>query len=139
MGPGTFMRVGWSRDDRDLLYAHETPWSPPDLYRRGIAAAAKAKRLTHSAHAYFREADTSERQQVSFRSADGLEVPGYLLTPRNMPASARLPAVVALHPNSYGQHYFDNWNPFYQQLVAQGYAVLMVDQRGGSGYGRKFS
>jgi dipeptidyl aminopeptidase/acylaminoacyl peptidase len=44
---------------------------------------------------------------------------------------------VALHPNGYGQFY-DHWNPFFHFVAQSGYALLLVDQRGSSGYGREF-
>lgn len=136
-GEGNYHEVGWSRDDGAILYAWENAWSPPDLYVRPIQAT-NARRLTHSSYAYFRKEYTAASKRVSFHSADGFEIHGYLLTPSDMPAGARLPAIVDLHPNSYGQFYYDNWNPFPHYLAAHGYVVLMINQRAGSGYGRAF-
>lgn len=134
--PGHYHEVGW-RPDGSVVYAYENSWSPPDLYVRP-PKGARARRLTHSTHVTFRAENAAETKTVSFKASDGLEVPAFLLTPRNMPTGARLPAVVFMHPNSYGQSYRDNWNPFVHYLVQRGYVVLMVNHRGGAGYGRAF-
>jgi len=133
---GHYHEVGWGLDG-SLVYAYENAWSPPDLYARPPGGTA-ARRLTHSTHATFRREHFSQAQEVSFRAADGFEVPGFLLTPADLPAGRRIPAIVNMHPNSYGQSYRDNWNPFPHYLVSRGYAVLMVNHRGGAGYGRAF-
>jgi len=135
-GEGSYHEVGWSRDGA-IVYSWESAWAPPDLYVRPIQAT-KARRLTHSSHAYFRKEFTAASKKVSIRAADGFEIYGYLLTPRNTQPDARVPGIVDLHPNSYGQFYFDNWNPFPHYLAAHGYVVLMLNQRAGSGYGRAF-
>src|SRR5262249_40488005 len=111
MGSGAYHEVGWARGDGSIVYAWENAWSPPDLYVRPVGGTT-ARRLTHSSAAYFSKDSTATMKRVSMRSADGFEIYGYLLTPPTMPSNARLPAIVDFHPNSYGQFYFDNWNPF---------------------------
>ena len=121
------------RSDGAPLYVHENYFSPPDLV---VLAAAGSRRLTHSGHARYQPAAFAERRRVTFPSADGFVVHATLLTPRG-PQAGPLPAVVNLHPNSYGQ-FFDHWSPYFDYLATRGYAVLNVDQRGSSGYGRAY-
>ncbi len=134
--PGHYHEVGF-RPDGSVVFAYENSWSPPDLYVRP-AGGVRARRMTHSSHVTFRPENAAETRTVTFKASDGFEVPAFLLTPRNMPAGARLPGIVFMHPNSYGQSYRDNWNPFLHYLVQRGYVVLMVNHRGGAGYGRAF-
>jgi dipeptidyl aminopeptidase/acylaminoacyl peptidase len=75
--------------------------------------------------------------RVRFPSTGGITVPAFLFEPRHRAASVRLPAIVVLHPNGYGQFY-DHWNPFFHALANRGYVLLLVDQRGSSGYGRAY-
>ena len=133
--PGQYHEVGWAYDG-SIVYAYDSAWSPPNLYltKPGVTSA---RRLTHSSHSSFRMEHFANVQRVSFRSFDGLEIRGFLLTPTGMRDGDHLPAIVNLHPNSYGQFY-DNWRPFAHYLVQSGYVMLMIDQRGGSGYGRAF-
>jgi dipeptidyl aminopeptidase/acylaminoacyl peptidase len=59
------------------------------------------------------------------------------MKPTTIGPGERLPAIVGLHPNGYGQFY-DQWHPFVHYLARSGYVVLLVDQRGSSGYGRAY-
>ena len=134
-GGGQHHEVGWGHGGA-LVYSHENAWSPPDLYIRA-PGATQARQLTFSSHAAFRQEHFANVRRVSFPSFDGLEIHGFLLTPTGMESNERLPAIVNLHPNSYGQFY-DHWGPFFHYLVQSGYVMLMADQRGSSGYGRAF-
>jgi dipeptidyl aminopeptidase/acylaminoacyl peptidase len=133
-GRGQHHEVGW-RDDGALVYAYENAWSPPDLFIRPRLGAAR--QVTFSSHVAFREEHFATVRRVSFASSDGLEIPGFLLTPSSLAASERVPAIVNLHPNGYGQFY-DQWSPFLHYMAQSGYAMLLVDQRGSAGYGRAF-
>ena len=134
-GPGQYHEVGW-RHDGQAVYLHENAWSPPDLFVGPIKSQSSSQ-LTFSSHAMFREAHTAQTARVSFASTGNMRIPALLLTPRNAAPGARLPAIVALHPNGDGQFY-DHWNPFFHFIAQSGYALLLVDQRGSSGHGRAF-
>jgi dipeptidyl aminopeptidase/acylaminoacyl peptidase len=133
-GPGQYHEAGW-RHDGQPVYVHENAWSPPDLHVG--SSGVELRQLTFSSHVTFREAHTARVERVRFASTGGLQIPGSILTPRGLPAGTRLPAIVALHPNGDGQFY-DHWNPFFHYVAHSGYALLLVDQRGSSGYGREF-
>lgn len=133
-GPGQHHAAGW-RHDGHAVYVHENAWSPPDVFvdaRDGVG-----RQLTFSSHAMFREGHTATIERVRFASTDGLEIPAFVLKPRRLGSGVRLPAIVALHPNGDGQFY-DHWNPFFHFLAESGYVLVLVDQRGSSGYGRAF-
>lgn len=133
-GGGQHHALGFGPDGA-LVYVHESPASPPDLF--AAAAGRPPRRLTHSAHAAFRPEHFAERRRVAVRAGDGFESRATLLTPRAPAPGERLPAIVNLHPNSYGQ-FFEHWSPFFEYLAVSGYAVLNLDQRGSSGYGRAY-
>jgi dipeptidyl aminopeptidase/acylaminoacyl peptidase len=133
-GGGQYHEVGWGPDGA-LVYAYENAWSPPDLYLR--APGKEARQLTFSSHAAFRPEHFARVERVSFPSFDGLTLRGFLLKPTGLRDGERLPAIVNLHTNNYGQFY-DHWAPFFHYLAQSGYVILMADQRGSSGYGRKF-
>ena len=139
-GGGQYHEIGW-RADGSIVYAYENAWSPPDVFVGAATAKAhaSARRLTSSSHAVFREAHMARVSRVRFPSTGGITVPAFLFEPRDRPAAAgaKRPAIVALHPNGYGQFY-DHWNPFFHALANHGYVLLLVDQRGSSGYGRAY-
>jgi dipeptidyl aminopeptidase/acylaminoacyl peptidase len=133
-GPGQYHEVGWSADDRPV-YAYENAWSPPDLF---VGTPAEHRQLTYSGHIVFtKEHMGPAPERVSFPSLDGFVVHGSLLKPAGLRPGERRPGLVLLHPNGYGQFY-DQWAPFYQYLAESGYVVLLFDQRGSAGYGRKY-
>jgi predicted dienelactone hydrolase len=73
---------------------------------------------------------------VTYQSRDGLTIHGYLTLPLGV-AAKNLPVVVNPHGGPWAR---DQWgfNPEVQFLANRGYAVLQVNFRGSTGYGRKF-
>ncbi len=75
---------------------------------------------------------------VAWDSFDGRRIPGWLaLPPGEMPASG-FPAVIWVHGGPVSQTR-PNFRPDMQMLLAQGFAVLMPNVRGSSGYGRAYT
>jgi dipeptidyl aminopeptidase/acylaminoacyl peptidase len=76
-----------------------------------------------------------EMKPISYQSRDGLTIHGYLTLPHG--AGKNLPLVVNPHG---GPWHRDEWgyNPEVQFLANRGYAVLQMNFRGSTGYGRKF-
>jgi len=74
-------------------------------------------------------------EPVSFPALDGLKIPGYLTLPT---AGARnVPMVLVIHGGPYAR---DEWgfNPTHQWLANRGYAVLSINYRGSTGFGKAF-
>lgn len=73
----------------------------------------------------------------AFRSSDGLTVHGYVVRPQGVQGPA--PMVVSIHGGPWAR---DTWQAAgfntTQMLANRGYAVLKVNYRGSSGYGRAF-
>ncbi|MCB0596964.1 MAG: S9 family peptidase [Lewinellaceae bacterium] len=82
------------------------------------------------------EQDMASMKPVQYTSRDGLAIHGYLTLPGGK-ASAGLPVVVNPHGGPWVR---DSWgyNPEVQLLASHGYAVLQVNYRGSTGYGRDF-
>lgn len=78
----------------------------------------------------------SDMKPISFTSRDGLQLNGYLTLPKGIDAK-NLPMVLFVHGGPWAR---DRWseNVFAQFLSNRGYAVLQVNYRGSSGYGRAF-
>jgi dipeptidyl aminopeptidase/acylaminoacyl peptidase len=73
---------------------------------------------------------------ITYKSRDGLTINGYLTLPINTEAK-NLPVVVNPHGGPWTR---DMWgfNSEIQFLANRGYAVLQMDYRGSTGYGKKF-
>ena len=78
----------------------------------------------------------SPMQPVRYKSSDGLEIPAYLTIPKGTTGKG-LPAIVVPHGGPWAR---DQWgyNSLAQFLANRGYAVLMPNFRGSTGFGKKF-
>ncbi len=99
-------------------------------------------RKTHTLTQQFRVREKLAReglaamQSVRYKSSDGLEIPAYLTLPKGVDPKG-LPALVIPHGGPWAR---DGWgyNPLAQFFANRGYAVLMPNFRGSTGYGKKF-
>ena len=82
--------------------------------------------------------DFVDLELVSWQSFDGTRIPGWLALPRGPQPAGGYPAVVWVHGGPVGQTR-PNFRPDIQMLLAQGFAVLLPNVRGSSGYGRAYT
>jgi dipeptidyl aminopeptidase/acylaminoacyl peptidase len=75
-------------------------------------------------------------QAIHYASSDGLEIPAYLTLPKGVDAK-NLPLLLVPHGGPWVR---DHWgyNALAQFFANRGYAVLMPNFRGSTGYGKKF-
>jgi len=78
----------------------------------------------------------AEMKPITYTSRDGITINGYLTLPVGREAK-NLPVVINPHGGPWAR---DNWgfNPEVQLLANRGYAVLQMNFRGSTGYGKKF-
>jgi dienelactone hydrolase len=81
-------------------------------------------------------AELAQMKSVTYKSSDGLEIPAYLTLPKGVPAK-NLPALIIPHGGPWGRDLW-GYNPLAQFFANRGYAVLMPNFRGSTGYGRRF-
>ncbi len=78
-----------------------------------------------------------EPTEISYRSYDGLYIQAYRFNPPNFNPRNEYPALVMVHGGGTNTAY-KQLNLTEQYLAQQGYIVLIVNYRGGSGFGRPF-
>jgi dipeptidyl aminopeptidase/acylaminoacyl peptidase len=78
----------------------------------------------------------TEMKPVRYKSSDGLEIPAYLTLPKGVSAKG-LPALVIPHGGPWARDVW-GYNSLAQFFANRGYAVLMPNFRGSTGYGKKF-
>lgn len=76
-------------------------------------------------------------EPVSYKSSDGLEIPGYLTVPFGA-EKKNLPLVVLVHGGPKGPRDYWGYNSYAQILANRGYAVLQPNFRASGGYGKSF-
>ncbi|WP_221411500.1 S9 family peptidase [Dysgonomonas sp. 216] len=98
-------------------------------------------KLTHISDVYpwLKEENMAAMNCIEYTSRDGLKIEGYLTLPvgYTMETAKKLPVVINPHGGPWAR---DTWgfNPEAQFLANRGYAVLQMNFRGSTGFGRKF-
>jgi len=82
------------------------------------------------------EQDMAEMKPVQYKARDGLLINGYLTLPLGKDPK-NLPVIINPHGGPWARDVW-GYNPEVQLLANRGYAVLQVNYRGSTGYGRKF-
>ncbi len=129
---GVAVGAQWSPDATRLAFTFASPTDAVDIYLWDVARRSLT-RATRSARAALPAAAFVAPQLVRFTSFDGLQIPAYLFLPRGA-ESRNLPVVVYVHGGPEGQSR-PVFSPVYQYLAANGYAVLVPNVRGSTGYG----
>jgi dipeptidyl aminopeptidase/acylaminoacyl peptidase len=131
---GVVTDLTWSPDGRSLAFSVAAPTEPPSLWlwRDGSARAVWRPDGQPDPDSFV------DFELVSWESFDGTRIPGWLALPRGPKPASGYPAIVWVHGGPVGQTR-PNFRPDIQMLVAQGFAVLMPNARGSSGYGRAYT
>ncbi len=81
--------------------------------------------------------ELAEMHPISYKSRDGLTINGYLTLPKNKEVKD-LPLIVNPHGGPWARDMWGGFNPEVQLLANRGYAVLQVNFRSSTGYGKEF-
>lgn len=136
MGNMDITGVGFSQDEKIMnLYAGGSH-SPSNLYVYDLDSKEMTQ-LSDVLNPEIQARDLVRAQVVRFKSFDGLEIPAIYYRPHQATAETPVPALVMVHGGPGGQSR-QNFSSSVQFLVNHGYAVLAVNNRGSSGYGKSF-
>jgi dipeptidyl aminopeptidase/acylaminoacyl peptidase len=126
--------IGSDRDWKTWVIAYSSDVQPTDyyLYER------ESKKLTHlfPAQPDLAKYTLAPMKPVTIKSRDGLELICYLTLPPGKEPK-QLPLILMVHGGPWAR---DAWgfDPQAQWLANRGYAVLSVNYRGSTGFGKKF-
>ncbi|MDT4955596.1 MAG: hypothetical protein QOJ02_3734 [Acidobacteriota bacterium] len=125
-----------SRDlaDKTWLVTYVTDDGP--IYYYAYDRQRKQATLMFSHRHELENLTLAQMNPIHYTSRDGLTIHGYLTLPVGVEAK-NLPTVLYVHGGPWER---DKWGfePLVQWLANRGYAVLQVNFRGSSGYGKKF-
>jgi dipeptidyl aminopeptidase/acylaminoacyl peptidase len=122
--------------DRQLLVTYSTDTARPSLIAYTLADDSHEALLAPE-YGSIDPAIFVEAEHVYYPSFDGKRIPAILYRPRDIPAGARLPAIVHVHGGPTGQ-WTRGFDPFAQFLTDRGFVVLEPNVRGSTGYGVEF-
>jgi dipeptidyl aminopeptidase/acylaminoacyl peptidase len=124
---------------KQIFFAHSTLGAPADLYSVGFTGG-KASELTHVNQEALAHRKLSAYEQFNFPGWHDENVFGYVMKPVGFKADGKYPVAFVVHggpQGSMGNLWHWRWNA--QALAGAGYAVVMIDFHGSTGYGQAFT
>jgi dipeptidyl aminopeptidase/acylaminoacyl peptidase len=109
---------------------------PSEVYALPASGGAP-KQITHTNDALISQLKLSPGEYVHFKSQDGTTVSGYLYKPLDYTPGKKVPTLLRPHGGPVWAWYAE-FQPDIQLFAANGYAVLLPNPRGSSGYGQKY-
>jgi dipeptidyl aminopeptidase/acylaminoacyl peptidase len=122
-----------------IVYGLDTLTSPTELFSvKGDGT--DVRRLTNINAQKIAAARMGKPEQFTFQGANGDTVYAYVVTPADFDPAKKYPIAFLIHggpQGSFGNHFHYRWNP--QAYAGAGYASVMVDFHGSTGYGQAFT
>jgi dipeptidyl aminopeptidase/acylaminoacyl peptidase len=109
---------------------------PSEIYALQASGGALTQ-ITHTNDALLSQLKLSPGEYVHFKSKDGTTVSGYLYKPLDYTPGKKVPTLLRPHGGPVWAWYAE-FQPDIQLFAANGYAVLLPNPRGSSGYGQKY-
>ncbi len=131
---GEFQLISRDRADRNWIVAYETDDGPVAWW--AYSRDSKKADLLFVNRPELEQFQLARREPVVIPARDGMKLPSYLTLPPGADPH-RLPLVLNVHGGPWGR---DSWgfDPEAQWLANRGYAVLQVNFRGSTGFGKRF-
>jgi dipeptidyl aminopeptidase/acylaminoacyl peptidase len=131
---GDFGVNNMTADDNKWIVAYTTDDGPVAYYL--YDRPTKKAEFLFVNNSKLEKSKLAQMEPITFKAKDGLTIHGYLTKPVGVEAK-NLPTVLLVHGGPWAR---DNWgyNPLVQFLANRGYAVLQVNFRGSTGYGKAF-
>jgi dipeptidyl aminopeptidase/acylaminoacyl peptidase len=123
-----------------LVFARNSLKSGDQLFATSLSAPQAQRALTPSAGDSLPDVAFGDYEQFNFAGWNGETVHGYVVKPWNYKEGGRYPVAFLIHggpQGSFGDGWSYRWNP--QTYAGQGYAVVMIDFHGSTGYGQAFT
>ena len=133
------MEFDLSRDGRTIAFTRTSLTMPPEIFV-AKSDGSDVRQLTHHNDARLAQLDLSNAESFWFAGAEGTKVNGLIVRPPNFDAAKKYPLLFLVHGGPQGawdDEWGYRWNP--EVMAAPGYVVVMVNPRGSTGYGQKFT
>jgi len=120
--------------DDKWLVAYLTDDGPVYYYQ--YERASKSATYLFSNQPVLEDLPLCSMEPIEYQARDGLTIHGYLTLPVGVEPK-NLPTVLFVHGGPWARDYW-GFSPAVQWLANRGYAVLQVNFRGSTGYGKEF-
>ncbi len=133
---GSISSVSISRSEKLIRLTVSTSASPNNLYVYDLETK-QLTRLTNTLNPEIDRQDLVDGKVIRYKSFDELEIPAVFYRPHSASSSNKVPGLVWVHGGPGGQSRL-RYSALIQYLVNHDYAILAVNNRGSSGYGKTF-
>src|SRR5882762_731392 len=133
---GNITGVNISDSEKKMSFYVSSSKSPSNLYVYNFETK-EVKQITHTMTKEIDPMDLVAGQVIRYKSFDGMEIPALLYKPKGIAEGQKVPVLLWIHGGPGGQTLL-NYSASLQHLVNHGYAILAVNNRGSSGYGKTF-
>jgi dipeptidyl aminopeptidase/acylaminoacyl peptidase len=125
-----------SSDGKIMVCTVNDNRTPEDIYTFSINGEP-AKQITE-VNPQLKSFPLPATEVIKWKGPDNFDIEGVLVKPIGYEAGKRYPLILQIHGGPYGR-FSDSYNSRAQIFAANGYAVLMPNPRGSTGYGNKFT
>jgi dipeptidyl aminopeptidase/acylaminoacyl peptidase len=122
-----------------LVFTRSTLTSPAQLFSAN-AEGGKATQISNFNADKLKDIAMGAYEQFNFKGWNGETVYGYVVKPANFDKNKKYPVAFLIHggpQGSFGNNFHYRWNA--QTYAGMGFAVVMVDFHGSTGYGQAFT
>ncbi|PYT49172.1 MAG: hypothetical protein DMG43_16215 [Acidobacteria bacterium] len=131
--------ISFSADGKTLVFERASLTMPAEVFAAS-GDGTNVRQLTHQNDAILAGLEMNPPETFWFDGAEGTKVEAMLIRPPKFDAMKKYPLLVLLHggpqtmwSNAWGYR----WNA--QVFSGAGYVTLMINRRGSTGYGQKFT
>jgi dipeptidyl aminopeptidase/acylaminoacyl peptidase len=129
-----------SSDGNTLAIVRTSLTLPAEVFAMDFKKSSTPRQLTHHNDMLLSQLELAPPEAFWFEGADKAKVEGFIIRPPHFDAARKYPALFLIHGGPQGA-WTDAWGYRWNQQVmaAGGYVVVMVNPRGSTGYGQKFT
>src|SRR2546427_695134 len=128
-----------SRDGRTLVFTQSSLTTPAEAFAANADGSGVRQLTRHNAEK-LAALDLNPAEHFWFDGAEGTRVHAMLVRPPGFDPARKYPLVLIAHggpQTQWSDTWGYRWNP--EMFAAPGYAVLLINRRGSTGFGQKFT
>ncbi len=131
--------IAGAKGTERIVYSLDTLVMPAELFSVR-ADGSDVRQLTNVNKEKVAAARMGKPEQFTFKGAKGDTVYAWVVAPADFDPAKKYPVAFLIHggpQGSFGDHFHYRWNP--QAYAGRGYASVMIDFHGSTGYGQAFT
>jgi dipeptidyl aminopeptidase/acylaminoacyl peptidase len=129
---------GFAAHKNGVVFVRDDLGAPANLY--SVASSGTIKTIRSFNQALLSKLRFGQAEQFSFKGWNDETVYAWLVKPVDFDPNKKYPIAYLIHggpQGSFGNQFHYRWNP--QTYAGQGFATIMVDFHGSTGYGQQFT